>query len=375
MERIVIAERTDRVQKLEEIGLSFHSWDDYWNEGVCYKFSMDEVEVIEEATSQLHQMCLKAVEHVINNRRYAELSIPEPYWDAIADSWARKEVSLYGRFDLAYGPGCSVPKMLEYNADTPTSLLESAVAQWYWMKDVFPQEDQFNSLHERLVDQWKKLPALSGKIHFASLNENEEDWVCVHYLMETALQAGFQVKHVFLEGIGYDENARLFVDTDDEHITTLFKLYPWEWIMREEVGPHTINTATHLIEPTWKSLLSNKAMLAILWELFPDSPYLLPAYLQPGKLASYAKKPIFSREGSNVELYESGQLVASDTGPYGSEGFVYQQSVALPQFDDWYPVIGSWIVGSEPAGMCIREDRLKITTNMSNFIPHYIALR
>jgi glutathionylspermidine synthase len=36
---------------------------------------------------------------------------------------------LYGRFDLAYR-GDGPPKLLEYNADTPTALFEAAVVQW-----------------------------------------------------------------------------------------------------------------------------------------------------------------------------------------------------------------------------------------------------
>jgi glutathionylspermidine synthase len=372
MERIVQIERDGRAQKLEAQGLSYHSWDDYWNEGVAYKFTANQVDELEAATNELHDMCKQAVRHVVANRRYEEFGIDRRYQLAIERSLEHQGWSLYGRFDLAYD-GVNPPKMLEYNADTPTSILESAVCQWYWLEDVHPQADQFNSIHERLVSRWKQNPYLSAKtIHFASIKDNEEDWVCVHYLMDTAAQAGFNVKHVYVQDLGYNSETQCFVDLENQDINLLFKLYPWEWMLREEFGEFAATCHTRFIEPMWKSILSCKAILPVLWELYPGHPNLLPAYFSPDKLnGNYAKKPLFSREGANIELYRNNVLEVSDTGPYGAEGYVYQQLVDLPNFNGNYPIIGSWVIGEESAGICIREDSLKITTNMSHFIPHY----
>ena len=372
MEREHIKPRADKAEKLESVGLSFHGWDDYWKEDVCYKFTADQVDVLEEATDQLHKMCMIAVEHVITNNRFAELAIPEAFWEPIRKSFTANEFTLYGRFDFAYD-GVNPPKMLEYNADTPTSLLESSVAQWYWLQDVKPHADQFNSLHERLVLRWKEIYAGLDTIYFASIGDNEEDWVCTHYLMETAIQAGFQARHIYIEDLGWSPEANGFIDLDGNLIPALFKLYPWEWMMREEFGANVHGCNTKFIEPMWKAVLSNKGILPILWELFPDHPNLLAAYFEDQKhlLSSYAKKPLFSREGANIELYQNGLLVDSDEGPYGEEGAIYQQLVTLPEVEGRFPIIGSWVIGDQAAGMCVREDVKKITTNMSNFIPHY----
>jgi glutathionylspermidine synthase len=372
MQRLRIDPRPGHAEKLESIGLSFHGWDDYWCEEVCYRFSAEQIDLLEARTAKLHAMCLNAVDHVIRHKRLGELDIPAIYWQAIETSFARREFSLYGRFDLAYD-GKNEPRLLEYNADTPTSLLESAVAQWYWMKEKFPAHDQFNSLHERLVERWKHMDRKDGRIYFASLAGNEEDWVCVHYLMDTARQAGFDVRHIDVENLGWDANTATFVDEDNAPIGTLFKLYPWEWMMHETFGPMTTACNTRFVEPIWKSVLSCKAILPILWELYPDHPNLLPAFFVPGQLTSYAKKPFFSREGANIVLVEEGKVVAEDDGPYGHGRFIYQQLHRLPDFDGNYPVIGSWIVGDEPAGICLREDALLVTTNMSHFIPHYFV--
>ena len=64
-------------------------------------------------------------------------------------------ISIYGRFDLRYD-GQGPAQLYEYNADTPTGLIESSVAQWYWLQDVHPERDQWNSLHERLIGAWRK---------------------------------------------------------------------------------------------------------------------------------------------------------------------------------------------------------------------------
>jgi glutathionylspermidine synthase len=372
MERIATSPRPDYGRKLEEIGLSFHSWDDYWKEDACYRFSSSEIDMLEAVTEELHGMCIEAVRLVIREDRFAQLRIPQEFHAAIRQSFERDDFSLYGRFDLAYD-GKSAPKLLEYNADTPTSLLESAVAQWYWLQDKYPQQDQFNSLHERLVERWHLLGA-RRTIHFASIAGNEEDWVCTAYLMDTATQAGHVARRIDIEDIGWDEANQRFVDMENRPIDTLFKLYPWEWMMREEFGSRLLKAPTRFIEPIWKSLLACKGILPILWEMCPGHPNLLPAFFEDDErrlqLNSYAKKPLYSREGANIELHERGKMLAQDDGPYGAEGAIYQALHLLPAFGDRFAVIGSWIVGNQAAGMCVREDVSPITTNMSNFVPH-----
>jgi len=371
MERLYSKVRPDHGKKLEAIGLSFWQWDNYWKEDACYRFSVEQIDELEAATAELHRLCMEAVRHAIEHGRLGDLHIPEAFHPAIRLSFEGRDFSLYGRFDLAYD-GIHPPKMLEYNADTPTSILESAVAQWYWLKDVFHDGDQFNSLHERLVARWDALPD-ETLIHFASIADNEEDWVAVTYLMETAIQAGKKVAHLNVEQIGWDAGRRAFVDMRGRRIDCLFKLYPWEWLMREPFAENIIGSGTRFIEPIWKSVLSCKGILPLLWELFPGHPNLLEAHFnRPHGLAAYVKKPLFSREGANIELHRDGRLAhRSNDGPYGAEGHVFQALSPLPCFDGVYPVIGSWVVGDEPAGMCIREDVTPITTNMSNFVPHF----
>jgi len=373
MRRIAATPRPDWQSKVEEVGLTWHTGEQpYWNEAAFYEFTAKEVDVLEAATNELEKMTLQAAQHVIDNKLYSRLAIPEIAVPLIESSWEAEPPSLYGRFDLAYD-GVNPPKLLEYNADTPTSLLEAAVVQWYWLQDCFPKRDQFNSLHERIVALWKELAEyLPGqRIDFVSMDD-AEDGMTVTYLQDTATQAGLQAASFPIDEIGW--NGSTFVGPDDRHLGAVFKLYPWEWMVREEFGKHIAAARTMWLEPAWKMLLSNKGILPILWHLFPRHPYLLEANFDgPGLMMAWAKKPILGREGANILLHQPGKDVETP-GDYGEEGFIFQQMAALKSFDGMYPVIGSWLIGHEEGnaagGMGIREADSPITTNTSQFVPH-----
>lgn len=374
MKRETLTPRAEWQRKVEELGFLYHSIDGvYWDERACYHFTSDEVDVLEAATAELHQRCLEAVGRVIAKRDFERFRIPPAFHDLIAQSWSDGQKSLYGRFDLSWD-GTGEPRMLEYNADTPTALLEASVVQWYWLQDVYPKDDQFNSIHEKLIERWKDLRgqlAANGVVHFTGSLESAEDQGNLAYLQDTATQAGLHPVALDIADIGWD--GKRFVDLEARAINTLFKLYPWEWMVREEFGQYLARGTLRAIEPPWKMLLSNKAILPVLWEMFPDHPNLLAASFEPGRFATdYVKKPIYSREGANVSI-TSGGVTVEAPGEYGEEGFVWQAYHELPEFDGNYTVIGSWIVGDEAAGIGIREDATPITKNSSRFIPHHFT--
>lgn len=378
MQRLVTNPRNNWKELLEEQGFTWHHVRDeiYWTEGTYYSFKMPEVLAIETATAKLQAMCLQAVQHVIDNKLYSRLHIPEWVVPAIEKSWDQdKPISLYGRFDLGYNPETGDIKMLEYNADTPTSLLESAVIQWYWKEDVFPAADQFNSIHEKLVAAWARQMQVTGVkyFHFTSV-ESEEDQYTVEYLAECARQAGAEgTKFLFIGDIGWNSRTSRFVDTMGLNINACFKLYPYEWMVEEEFGPKMLETHTLWIEPYWKMILSNKAILPILWELFPGNKYLLAADTKPLTGMDYVSKPIFSREGANVTIYDKeNKVVEFSDGKYSDCDLIYQERFHFVPVDGKYPIIGSWIIDGEPAGMCVRESDNLITNNLSRFIPHVI---
>lgn len=367
--------RTGWREKVEGAGLLWHSSSgEYWNETAFYEFDSREIELLEHATNDLEAMTLEAAAHVIANKLYAQLAIPEIAIPLIESSWEQDAPSIYGRFDLAFD-GVNPPKLLEYNADTPTVLLEAAAVQWYWLQDTFPERDQFNQIHERLVALWKKLcPYIPGqRVDFCSLDD-VEDGMTVTYLQDTARQAGMTTSAFPIDEIGW--NGADFVGPDNKPLSTVFKLYPWEWMVREQFGRFLGMAGTNWIEPAWKMLLSNKAILPVLWDLFPGHPNLLAASSSaPGNLEFRVRKPIFGREGANITLHEPGKVIETG-GSYGAEGFIYQDLAHVPCYDGMFPIIGSWVIGHEPAdsaaGIGVRESDTPVTTDASRFVPHVI---
>jgi len=375
MQRIQITPRNNWQQAVEQLGFGFHTTNvPYWDESTYYSFTMDEILHIEKATGELWDMCLHAVQHVIDNNLYNQFCIPAAFVPYIEKTWNEDHPSIYGRFDLCFKNGQI--KLLEFNADTPTSLYEAGIVQWFWLQDFDKNKDQFNSIHEKLIEYWRLLyPYMhSGPLHFSSMNNTLEDLTNVEYLRDCAIQAGISTKLLYINDIGWDAHKKIFVDLEEQPIKNIFKLYPWEWMVHEEFGTNIFedSNSTFFIEPAWKMLLSNKAILPLLWQLYPGHPYLLPAYFETGILHNYVKKPILSREGANIDVVMNNTVTLQTGGEYGEEGYIYQQLFTLPEFNGNYPVIGSWLIGQQPAGIGIREANTLVTDNLSRFVPHLI---
>jgi glutathionylspermidine synthase len=384
MERIRIAERPDWRAKAEGYGFPFHTLGGavYWDETVCWRFSLAEIEDdIEAPTAELEQMCLAFVGEAVKREPILrKLEIPDAYWSFIRESWTRGDRNLYGRFDFAYD-GSGPAKLLEYNADTPTSLFEAAVFQWTWLEDQLaagklpPGSDQFNSLHERLVEAFKGLrqgqPYL---LHLASVAESVEDKATVAYLADCARQAGLTTEEIAIGDIGVNGEG-LFTDLRNRLIQVLFKLYPWEWLLREDFARHLPRARTQFIEPPWKALLSTKGLMPMLWDMAPNHKNLLPCFFtddpRAASLGDRVEKPLYSREGANIRVIRAGAADESTPGQYGGPA-VAQALAKTAQFPGGHAVIGSWVVASQPAGMGIREDAGAITRDTARFVPHVI---
>lgn len=375
MQRIKTTPRHNWEKAVEKLGFGFHSTQvPYWDESAYYRFSMNEILELENATATLWDMCLNAVQFVIDEGRYAQFHIPEWFVPQIERSWNEDHPSIYGRFDLAYKDGQI--KLLEFNADTPTSIYEAGIIQWYWLQDFDKSKDQFNSIHEKLVDYWGYLKQYlhPGLLHFSCVKRSLEDLTTTEYLRDCAIQAGIDTQLVFIDDIGWDEDRKVFADLEEREIRNIFKLYPYEWMVQDSFGKKIIEDSNRAlwIEPAWRMILSNKAILPILWHLYPNHPYLLKSYFDQGDLVQYARKPILSREGANITLVKQEQTLQQTGGEYGAEGYIYQDLFELPSFDGQYPVIGSWVIGQQPAGIGIRENDTLITNNVSRFMPHLI---
>ena len=377
MIREKIIPRSHWQQEVENLGFSFHTLNGipYWDESACYKFSAEQINFLEASTKEIYSVCLKAVKKILDENLFHHFKISEQFIYLLKQSWNENYPSIYGRFDLWWNGNVNEPpKLLEFNADTPTSLFEASIVQWQWQQELKKDYDQFNSIHEKLIEQWKKLKhKFNDKpLYFSCLDEFPEDYVTVSYLQDCASEAKIETEFISIPEIGW--NGNFFTDTFENRIHNIFKLYPWEWMVNEDFGIHLHESDTIWIEPMWKMLLSNKAILPLLWKFFPHHPNLLESYFyEPHTLKNFVAKPLLSREGANIKIVENGNLLEETKGDYGEEGFVYQQLCKLPEFDGNFPVIGSWMIGGKPAGIGIREASSLVTNNTSRFLPHYFV--
>lgn len=384
MKRIAISERSGWKDLAERCGFHFHTIDGevYWDERAYYAFTLNQVERdIEAPTGEVHAMAVDLASEIIRDEeRLKKLCIPEHYWDWIAASWEDAQPHLYGRLDLSYN-GDGPAKVLELQYDTPTSVYEAAYFQWQWLEDqrnagLLPNDvDQYNSIHEKLVLAWATIAKRIQKpFYFTAVRDSVEDQGTISYLRDCAAQAGVESKLIAIEDIGLSVK-NTFVDLDNVQMGSMFKLYPLEQLFEDEYGPYLPGAGIQIIEPAWKAVLSNKGILPMLWERYPNHPNLLPAYFDDGATelpAGWVRKHLYSREGANIQIHgHDGIQIASD-GPYNDCPTIRQAFHPLPKFDGGHPLIGSWVIGDSAAGMGIREDSSLITQNTSRFLPHAI---
>ncbi len=398
MKRLEQIPRDNWREKLVEQGFLFHSIDDhgndishtcdkfiYWREDVAYAFTKAQSEKIEKATNEVHSMCVESLSDLIKKGDLSRIFIPNHIQSLVEESFKNKDFHVYGRFDFSWN-GNGEPKMLEYNADTPTSLLEASIAQWHWRADVYPQYSQFNNIHNALVNRWAefKKQCKLNFIHLGCFFESQEDVGNVRYMEECCRQAGLETRLFHMPRMGVDAEGN-YLDDEDFIIEGIFKLYPWEMFFEEDLFLEYSKRKTHWIEPIWKAGLSNKAILPVLWENYPNHPNLLEAHFSKDKMISknFVKKPVLSREGCNIDIFKNNEKIESIDGIYKDSGYIYQDYCQVASFDSqektgWlsvdkvYTSIGSWVVGDKAVGISLREDISQVTKNTAYFVPHYV---
>lgn len=341
--------------RIAECGITLGQEMPHWNEAACYTLSVHENAKIFAATQELHEMCEKAAEHIVRNRLYASVGVPPEFCSYIESEWEQNRTSVYGRMDLVVGDEGQYIKFLEYNADTPTALIEASLCQAPWIG---------TDIHQNLVAAWT---ALRGrKVTFTCVNYSE-DLDAVRYLQKTAEQAGVDAEFWIINRIGW--NGVDFV-TRKTRIDVCFKLYPWEWILQENFAKYLTRSRVLWVEPVWRKMLMSKAILPLLWKLYPDHPFLLESrYQQPHSLHNWVRKPFFGREGENVTLFG----VQSVGGPNGTGSFVYQRQAELRCYDGNYPIVGSWVIAGKVSGLGFRESKTPITDSNARFVPYKLT--
>ncbi len=375
---------------LEDIGMSWHTDADgsAYVSNALVRVSDAEAEAYAEAANSLYDMYVEAAQVVIDEQRYIELGIPSNMVPMIEDSWERDDWHLYGRFDLAGGLDGLPIKLIEFNADTPTSLFETAIVQWALLKaNGMDESRQFNNLHEMLQQNFKRLligeapletfeQRYNGEaILFSSAPELPEDERTVRFLQEVASAAGFYTDFSYLGEAGFSERDGVY-NSDEQRADFWFKLYPWEDIAADELELMRLlegiqlHGHTRFVNPAYTLLFQSKGMLKVLYERFPDSPYLLPAAHEPLPDAKQVAKKLFGREGANTQILDAdGRILAETDGPYAHHKTVYQGWAEFPRDGTGQHYQAGVFFAWEACALGFRRGG-EILDDMSKFVGH-----
>jgi len=377
---------------LEELGFSWHTDSDgtkYVSDELV-EITSNEAEAYYTAANEIYDMYVEAAEHVIQNDLFFDLGIPFNLVDVIKKSWENDvHWHIYGRFDLAGGIDGKDIKLIEFNADTPTSLFETALLQWALLKhNNMDESKQFNNVYEAIQNNFKRLITLfhdteefderydGWKILFSSIANNEEEEATTKLLQQIATDAGFNTSFEYLENTHFDDGV---YDGDDNKYEYWFKLYPWEDIAIDE--PELATTLTNIMKeqeaiilnPAYTLLFQSKGMMKILCDLFPDSQYLLKTSFEPLRGIKHVEKAVFGREGANTKIIDSdGTVVEQIDGPYDNYKKIYQEYVEFPKDDSGAKYQAGVFFAYEACGVSFRKGS-EIMDNMSKFVGHVIV--
>ena len=304
--------------------------------------SETEAENYFDAANELYEMYIAAAQHVIDNERYSELGIPENLIELIEDSWENDaNWHIYGRFDLSGGIDGKPIKLIEFNADTATCIPETAVVQWASLKaNYLDESQQFNTLYETFVEKFRELhrqnPSFEKTLLISTIKDFPEDETNMQVLGEAAKEAGFEVAFDYIENVEFSATEGIFKQNSSNgsfiKYDFWFKLIPWEYIGWDEPELAQIlteiskNKKAVILNPAYTLLFQSKAILKVLWELYPNHPLLLETSSKSILGKTCVEKVLFGREGANVRIISpSGTTETSTDGEYFEQNTIFQE--------------------------------------------------
>ncbi len=378
---------------LESIGFVWHTDEDdssYVADEIV-QITEDEANAFYEATNELYDMFCEAGEYVIENNLFHEINIPFNLVELIKESWENDvHWHLYSRFDLAGGIDGKPIKLIEFNADTPTSLFETAIIQWALLKkNGLDDASQFNNLVEALKDNFKRIITLDSdiekfdeyysklgwKILFSSISSSSEDINTTKLLQHLASEAGFNTDFEYIENVQFNDEG---IYKEDELFEFWFKLIPWEDIAIEESELALMLTEivkekkAIIFNPAYTLMFQSKGFMKILWDLYPNHPLLLETSFEPLEGKKQVEKRCFGREGANTKIInEDGSIDCETQGDYEGHKAIFQEYIELPTDENGNSYQAGVFYAYEASALGFRRGE-KILNNMSKFVGHII---
>jgi glutathionylspermidine synthase len=377
---------------LEKIGFVWHTDSDETSylSNRLVQITEAEAEAYYRAGNELYDMFVEAGEYVVKNALFHEIGIPFNLVDQVKESWENDvHWHLYGRFDLAGGIDGEPIKLLEFNADTPTALFETAIIQWAILKqNDMDASKQFNIVYDKLLENFKRLVTLEESVEafeerydgwkflFTAIRGNAEEENTVKLLQHIATEAGYETAFAFMDEVELSAEEGIFYQ--DEQYELWFKLVPWEDIAIEEselgalLGDIIAQQKAIVFNPAYTLMFQSKGIMKILWDLYPDHPLLLETSFEPLVGQKQVKKPIFGREGGSVSILDAdGSEWLTEQGAYDAFASVYQAYTPLPSDTEGARYQAGLFYAYESCGLGFRKGG-EIMNNMSKFVGHVV---
>ena len=314
--------------------------------------SKAESDKLTKASEECYRMFYKAMEHVSETDQWSRLGLPEKMIPLIRHDWDRKIPHLCGRMDFAGGIEEFPIKLIEFNSDTSTLMPESAYFQ-KWLTQAVEKDfkGSFNQLKENLTQILtslkKKYSDRPATLLLTSLGY-EEDILNLAVIQDAAEAAGFEVDYADLKEVVFGEDGVFLRDHDEPtesyiQYHFMYKLVPWEFMMFEEpelldvMSELMINHDLIVMNPAYTIVYQAKHIMSVMYELFPDSPYLLPTYDSASFLKgkSYVRKVNFGRMGENIKIVDAdGKTLAKNKGDFGQYTKIFQEFAEMYEDED-----------------------------------------
>jgi len=349
--------------------------------------SIDELDAYRVASEACYAMYRTALDHVLKYNLWSKLGLPDGIVPLIKHDLSRDLPHICGRLDLSGGIEDIDVKLIEFNADTCTSLPESAYFQT-WIQEPVRSEykGQFNNILLQLKITFQELrtknPDKLPTLLLCSLGYIE-DQLNLRVIHDAAVSAGFEVDYANLEDVVFGDDG-VFLKSDEGFVQYFFmyKLIPWEFIIFEEPELLTIITKLSIdhglivLNPSYSIAMQAKHMLSILHELFPDHPNILPAFDNEFSLSgtAYVTKSNFGRLGENIKILDENRKVLAETdGAYGKFSKVHQAYAFMYQDDDEdiYQA-GMYMCNGKASCLSFRRRDALIIDDDAEFVSHVL---
>lgn len=360
--------------------LQWFAGEDYFSEELL-GFHLSEVEKIKFVAKEAYSIFEKATDKIINEKQLDYLNIPSYFHRIIEKTWKERShfPFLYGRFDLNGGLDNKDVRVIEFNADTCSTLPETIYWQNTQIKELQGKQD-FNNLASDIEYLLKKIKAnvkFQDPYFLVSSFGYIEDKLNCESVLDIASKCGYNCLHANLEDITFSEDEGILYQIGKEFqpVDVWFKLIPWDWIFNEE--PELAKTLITIIEkklsivlnPPYTAIWQNKRFLAYITEHFSNR-YIAETYLDSSKLTDYVEKPLYGRLGENIRIV--GNDSVSSKGDYESQQKIYQKYYPLASdSENYFYQIGMFYT-DKPSALNLRTQNSKIITDDCEFMSHYI---